>query len=140
MIINVSYDSSVTSLSPILQTEYEAAVSAAVSYYEQTIATNITVNIDFGYGEVDGQAIKPSFVSESEATTTFISYQVLRAAAVQADKNSPVGLAAAALLPASDPTDGAGSFIIKSAETKALARISQTPISMAEASGNYHGS
>ncbi len=120
MIINATYDSSVTSLSPTLQAQYEAAVAAAVKYYDQLIANPITVNITFSYGEIEGQPVDASDAGESDFNTGTYSYQQLLAAAQATDTTSSVQTTAAALLPATDPTNGAGTFVVNTAEAKVL--------------------
>ena len=45
---------------------FVAAVEAAVSYLDSVIATPITVNIQFGWGEIAGQTMSPDALGESE--------------------------------------------------------------------------
>src|ERR1700685_536630 len=52
-IINVIYDSSVNSAPAAFKT----GIQSAVAYLESVITTPITVNIDVGYGEIDGQSL-----------------------------------------------------------------------------------
>ena len=119
MNIIASYDSSVTSLNPTLKSEFEGAVQAACAFYDKTIAENVTVDITFGYGEVDGQAISGA-VGENIALFYSYSYDELLSAAKAADVTSPIQQAAAAILPASDPTNGAGEFDVNTAQARAL--------------------
>ncbi|WP_428333329.1 NF038122 family metalloprotease [Novosphingobium sp.] len=66
MIINVTYDASAANA----PAGFEQAVQAAVQYWENQISTPITVNIDFGWGEVDGQAISAGALGESSTGVT----------------------------------------------------------------------
>ena len=64
MIINVSYDASAANA----PAGFKQAVQAAVQYFETTITNNITINIDFGWGEVAGQAMDAGSLGESSAS------------------------------------------------------------------------
>ena len=127
MIINYTYDSSVTDLdtagkatyNPALYADFTGAVQAAVQYFESTFTNPITVNINFGWGEVDGSAITPGAVGESSSFLFGVNYTTLHNA-LQADATkSAVRQAAAASLPVSDPTNGA-LFAISTAEAAVL--------------------
>lgn len=123
--INVSYDSSVTGLQttdPSLYADYTGAIQAAVRFYENEFTNPITINISFGWGEVDGTPIT-SFAGQSHTNSghTF-TYAQVYAAARAAETTSAVQLAAIASLPASDPTGGA-TFLVNSATAKALGLI-----------------
>ena len=120
--INVSYDSSVNSASA----DFKTAVQAAVQFFDTTFTNNITINIDFGWGEVDGRQMGASSVAESSAAYQYpYTYQQVRNALGSADAGSPAVSQAVAELPTIDPTGGAR-FGIDLAEEKAL--------------GLYHGS
>jgi len=49
-------------------TSRKLVVQAAVQYFETTITNNITINIDFGWGEVAGQAMDAGSMGESSAS------------------------------------------------------------------------
>ena len=66
MIIDITYDSSVANA----PAGYKLAVQAAVTFFEKTFSTPITVNITVGWGEVDGQALGPDELGAS--LTTFV--------------------------------------------------------------------
>ena len=61
-VINVTYDSSVSNA----PAGFTAAIQDAVTYLESVITAPITVNIDVGYGEIDGQALQSGALGESE--------------------------------------------------------------------------
>lgn len=122
LVIDVNYDSSVTSLAttdPTLFAEYEGAVQTAVQYYESIITNPITVTISFGWGEIDGSVIEPGAVGESIAYVDNTTYGAVYNALQAADTTSTVQIAAAASLPAIDPTDGA-TFQVTTAEANVL--------------------
>ena len=114
MIINVTYDASVANA----PAGYKQAVQAAIQYFENAISTNITVNINFGWGEVGGQAVSTDAVSESQSQGFDVPYsQVLQGLASSA--TSAADFASLTALLAGDPTNG-GTYFVTSAEAKAL--------------------
>jgi hypothetical protein len=127
LIINVTYDSSVTDLdtlgnstyNPTLYAEYTSAVQTAVQFYESEFTNPITVNLNFGWGEVAGSPIDPGAIGESSTYTDAFSYARLLAAVRRTDTTSAVQQAAVLTLPTQDPTNGA-TFAIATAEAKAL--------------------
>jgi len=129
MTINVSYDASVTALNtvgnaaynPTLYANYVSAVNAAVAYYQTTFTTPISVNITFGWGNVGGttDTVSAGALGQSNAQYTTTTYTALRAAVLATDTTNPAQIAAAATLPATDPTNG-GLIIVTTAEAKAL--------------------
>ena len=128
--INIAYDSSITALkstNATLYDEYTAAITTAVQYYESLIKTPVTVTINFGYGEVNGQTLAPSAVAESSTDYQgFYTYtQVYNAIKSTYSSSSAVQAAALASLSAADPTGG-GSFALSDAEATALGLYSGT--------------
>jgi autotransporter passenger strand-loop-strand repeat protein len=128
MSINVTYDSSVTTAANAAA--IEGAVAAAVQFLENTFTNPITLNIDVGFGEVNGSPIVSSAVAESESNRISTTYaaitSALSAGAISADQ-----IAAAAGLPASDPTSS-GSWVIARAEAKALGLLAGTDDSVVD--------
>jgi autotransporter passenger strand-loop-strand repeat protein len=126
--INVTYDSSVTTASNAAA--IEGAVAAAVQFLENTFTNPITLNIDVGFGEVNGSPISASALAESKSNNISTSYAAITSAfsagAISADQ-----IAAAANLPASNPTSG-GSFVIARAEAKALGLLAGTDNSIVD--------
>jgi Ca2+-binding RTX toxin-like protein len=114
MIINISYDSSVDNAPP----GFKDAVQAVVQYFESVITSPITLNLQFGYGEVAGQPMDASSVGESIVPSKVYDYATV-AAALTGAATSADAKAAAATLPVSNPTGG-GEFLVSSAEAKAL--------------------
>ena len=97
---------------------FEAAVEAAVAYLNSVIATPITVNIQFGWGEIAGQAMGAGALGESLPYGSFFTYSQVRAALAAAATDSDE-TASAASLPGTDPTGG-GQFFVNVAEQEAL--------------------
>jgi hypothetical protein len=106
MIINISYDSSVASAPAAFKT----AINYVINYFDTLFINPVTININVGWGEVNGQplsgALGQSFSNLASTTYTQIT-------------NALVDNSAAANLPASDPTNG-GPFWIPIADAKAL--------------------
>jgi hypothetical protein len=122
LVIDVTYDNSVASLAttdPATFAAYEAAVQTAVQYYESVITNPITVTIAFGWGETMGTPIIAGAVGESIAYEDLTNYGSLYTALTAADTTSAVQAAAAASLPAADPTGGA-TFEVTTAEANLL--------------------
>jgi hypothetical protein len=119
MDINVSFDPSVSSA----PSGFVAAVDYVVALFDATFTNNVTINIDVGWGEVDGQALDKGALGESETNGTngFTFAQVKAAAAALAGQGDPVPLNG---LPATDPTGG-GVVDPSSAVAKALGLIPQ---------------
>jgi hypothetical protein len=107
MIIDVEFDAS-TKNAPA---GFFTAVNAAVEYWEREIINPITVTIQFGYNQVDGQTIGSNALAESESLGgPNVAYAQLKAA-LTSDATSANDQIAVAHLPASDPTSGAGFFV-----------------------------
>jgi autotransporter passenger strand-loop-strand repeat protein len=115
--INITYDSSVTTASNAAA--IEGAVAAAVQFIENTFTNPITLNIDVGYGEINGSPIASGALAQSKFTNGISENYAAVRAALSAGAISADQIAAVAGLPASDPTGG-GSFRLTRAEAKAL--------------------
>ena len=107
-VINVSYDQNVSSL----PAGFVAAINYVVSYYESIFTAPITVNIDVGYGEIDGQQLQSDALGESETFLGDYSYSSIVNALAGVDPS------AAASLPSSMPVNG--TMWVGTAEAKAL--------------------
>jgi hypothetical protein len=118
MIINVTYDSSVTSASNAAQ--IEGAIQAAVQFYEHAFTNNITVNIDFKFAPLSGSA-----AAQNNFNGFLYSYSqveaALKASAKSADDNT-----AYSTLPGADPTGG-GQFFVPTAAARLLGLSSSMP-------------
>ena len=113
LVINVVFDASCANAPP----GFEAGVEAVVSYFESHFSDPITITIDVGYGEVDGQPLGFGALAESGTVLTSVSYSALEAALVA--KADAIGdPAAAANTPTTSPVSG--TWWVATAEAQAL--------------------
>jgi Hint domain len=110
--INLSYDASVGSA----PAGFESALNLAVTYLDALIVNPITVTIDVGYGEWDGESLAPG-TSEGGPNGTYMSYSEV-VSELTAHATSAVDLSSVASLPASNPA-GSGVFLVSYAQEKA---------------------
>lgn len=124
LVINVSYDSSVSTATAAEQSGLQAAVNSAVSFMEGMFTNPVTITIDVGWGEVAGNSIPSGAVAASTSTGSDLSYQTLRSDLTTAYSagGSSYQAQAAAALPGSDPTGSTvtNDFYVSQAEEKAL--------------------
>ena len=118
LIINVNYDASVANAPAAFKTD----VADAVQYFESQFTNPITININVGYGEVDGLSLGSGALGESMFYIDPFNYSQVKNALV-ADATSANDMSSIATLPSSDPTNG-GTFYLSSANAKALGLIS----------------
>lgn len=118
--INVTYDASVANA----PTGFQAAVQAAVAYWESVIATSVTINIVFGYGVVAGQPLDPGALAESFGSHASYSYAQIAAAMGSASTSYDDAVAMANLR--ADPANGAP-YYVSTGEAKALGLFTGSP-------------
>jgi hypothetical protein len=111
MIINISFDSSVTGAPAAFKT----VVNSAVQFLENLFTGPITINIAVGYGEVNGQSLRSGSLGESEAFLSSYSYSSIKSALSSINPN------VAGTLPASAP----GSMWLTTADAKVLGLAGQ---------------
>ena len=104
LIINVSYDASVNSAPAAFKTD----IAAAISFLESKFTDPITININIGYGEVNGQAMGSGAIGQSMYFVNPYNYSQVKNALV-ADATTASDLSSVATLPSTDPTNG-GTF------------------------------
>jgi hypothetical protein len=63
MIINISYDSSVASA----PAAFKAAINYVVNYFDTLFTNPVTININVGWGEVNGQTLGSGALGESSS-------------------------------------------------------------------------
>ena len=114
MIINVTYDSSVSSA----PAGFTATVNAVVQYFDSLFTDPVTINIDVGYGEVGGTALGAGALGESETYLSSYSYSQL-VSALTSDAKTATDQTVLANLPSSNPA-GTASYWVSTAEAKAL--------------------
>ena len=113
LVIDINWDASVAN-APV---GFQAGVESVVSYYESHFSNPVTITIDVGYGEVNGQALGGGALGESKSYVTSASYSALRSALVN-NANAIGYSAAAASLPTTSPVNGA--YWLTTAEAQAL--------------------
>ncbi|MGB7100261.1 MAG: NF038122 family metalloprotease [Xanthobacteraceae bacterium] len=113
LVINVVYDSSVASA----PAGFTQTIADVVNFYESQFSTPVTITIDVGYGEIDGQAVQAGALGENQANMTSVSYSQLEAALAN-NANAIGDTAAAASLSATSPVNG--QYWIPTAEAQAL--------------------
>ena len=121
LVINAQYDSSITDLvssNPTLYTDITGAISAAIQFYQAAISNSITVNIDFGFGEVGGNPLGGGNIGQSRNTGLDETYSTLRSA-LASHATSAADASAIASLPSSDPT-GSSTWYVPYSEAKAI--------------------
>jgi hypothetical protein len=92
-------------------------VNYVETYFDSLFTNNITVTIDVGYGEIDGQSLGSNDLGESEqANINAVSYAAVRNALIAE------GAPGASSLPATSPQPG--TMYMASSEEKALGLIS----------------
>ena len=118
--INLIYDAS-TANAPA---GFKAAMQVAASYLDSLITSNITVNIDVGWGEVNGTAVTGNSLGEAEMQQSAETYarvvSNLKKNATTADDKSVI-----ANLPATNPFAN-NSIEVSLAQQKAWGLISAT--------------
>ena len=113
LVININWDASVAN-APV---GFQAGVQSVVNYFESHFSNPISITIDVGYGEVNGQAMGGGALGESESYVTSVSYSALQSALVN-NANAIGATAAAASLPTTSPVSG--SYWLTTAEAQAL--------------------
>ena len=99
---------------------FKTAMQTAANILDAQIADNISVNIEVGYGTDAGSPIPAGALATGGPNyVTCNNYaQLANALTAQATKNNCSGIVAA--LPATDPTQGAGSWELSTAQAKVL--------------------
>jgi hypothetical protein len=111
--INITFDQSTSSL----PSGFVADINYVVNYFDNLFTNNITISIDVGYGEIDGQALASYALGESlpvyngAAGTVGESYGSVRSALIAQ------GAPGSGTLPSNAPP---GSLYMTQAEAKAL--------------------
>ena len=120
---NLTYDPSVTGAPP----GFIPAFKDAISFYQNTYTDPITINMNVGWGEINGSPISPGFLGESAPfLQSGLTYAQVRDALISDAKSFDDAMAVASL-PVTDPTGGRG-FLMPSAESKALGLGSGFPL------------
>ena len=105
-VINVNYDANVASA----PAGFTSTISSVVQYLESVITSPMTVNIQVGYGEINGQLLGSGALGSSQTFLSSFSYNSIKNALSSIDPS------AASSLPSAAP----GTMWISTAEAKAL--------------------
>src|SRR4051794_14386474 len=112
---NVSFDASV-STAPV---GFTSAFSSAIQFLQTRYNDPITININVGWGEINGQPLAPGNLGQSLTNQqAFFSYAQMKTALTN-DATSATDATAVANLPAGDPYGGTR-FVMSNAEAKSL--------------------
>jgi len=111
---NLSYDSSTASA----PSGFFTAFQDAIDFYQNTYDNPITINMDVGWGEIDGRSLNPGDLGQSQTDQQgFYSYSQIVTALANND-TSAADATAFANLPATYPVANA-QFVMANAEAKA---------------------
>jgi peptidoglycan hydrolase-like protein with peptidoglycan-binding domain len=115
LVFDVTYDPSVVSAPAAFQTAFQDAINL----YQTTYTDPITINIDVGWGEVDGNPLNPGNLGQSRTNQPGnFTYSQVRNALIS-DAKSAADFQAISTLGVTDPTGGRA-FRMSDAEAKAL--------------------
>jgi len=128
LILNVTYDSS-TSSAPAA---FFTAMNQVIAFFQTSISTPVTVNIQVGWGEVFGQSLSSQPLAPSTLPSVFHSAGALGesltflqsttygalTSALSSHATSAADLSSVASLPGADPTGG--TYWLSQAEARAL--------------------
>jgi hypothetical protein len=98
---------------------FSTAFSDAIQFYETTFDDPITINLQVGWGEINGQSLIPGALGQSMTNGQFFSNFDPVKSALTSDAKSSSDLTSVAHMAATDPTGG-DVFTMSFAEAKAL--------------------
>lgn len=114
LVIDLDWDSSVASAPAGFTTD----MIAAAKFLESEITNAVTINLDVGYGEVDGSSLSSAALGESETNIESVSYSSLVAALTATASTDATDASLLASLPATSPVSG--TYWVTTAQAKAL--------------------
>jgi hypothetical protein len=115
LVFDVTYDASVAAAPAAFQTAFQDAINL----YQTTYIDPITINIDVGWGEIDGNPLSPGSLGQSRTNQPGnFTYSQVRSALIS-DAKSAADFQAISTLGVTDPTGGRA-FRMSDAEAKAL--------------------
>lgn len=109
MTVNLTYDSTVTSLSTSTQNAIKGALNTVVAAYDTAITNPITVNINIGWGAVNGTALANGEIAETRDSSLGSNYTSVKSYL------STFG----GVMPANNPAS-TNLYLLPQAEAKAL--------------------
>jgi PEP-CTERM motif len=115
LLFDVTYDPSVSGA----PAGFTSAFSDAIQMYQSTYTDPITINMNVGWGEIDGNPLNPGNLGQSRTNQPGnFTYSQVRSALIS-DAKSAADFQAVSTLGATDPTGGRA-FRMSDAEAKAL--------------------
>jgi hypothetical protein len=121
--INITWDSSVSAA----PAGFQSTVLAVANSFASTFSNAATVNIDVGWGEVDGSKLPSNALGESLTYFGSLSYSSLRSA-LKADATSAADFSSTKTLSNTAPTGGNSHWWVTTANAKALGLYSSDAI------------
>ncbi len=123
-VINVTYDTSVSTATTAEQAGLQSAVNSAVSFMESMFSTNVTIIIAVGWGEVGGSNLPTGALAASSTTGNDLTYSALSSdlQSTYSAGGSSYQTQAGNALPTNDPTGSTvtNDFYVPLAQEKAL--------------------
>jgi hypothetical protein len=115
----LSFDLTFDSSTAAAPAGFFTAFNSAIQFYQTNFTDPITINLQVGWGEVNGVTLSPGFLGESQAAQPgFFHYDAIKSALVSHAK-SAADLTSITNMPATDPTNNA-TFKVSRAQSKAL--------------------
>jgi len=115
LVFNVKYDASVAGA----PAGFTTAFNNAIQYIESKFSDPITINMNVGWGEINGNNLSPGLLGQSLTNQQgFYSYAQMKTALTN-DATTSTDATAVANLPSADPYGGT-KFVMSNAEAKAL--------------------
>jgi hypothetical protein len=115
LVFDVTYDPSVVSAPAAFQTAFQDAINL----YQTTYTDPITININVGWGEIDGNPLNPGNLGQSRTNQPGnFTYSQVRGALIS-DAKSAADFQAISTFGVTEPTGGRA-FRMSDAEAKAL--------------------
>ena len=114
LVIDLDWDSSVSSAPAGFQSD----VIAAAQFIESQISTAVTINLDVGYNEVYGSSLESGALGESESNIESVSYSALVSALKTTGSSDATDTSLLATLPSQSPVSG--TWWVTTAQAKAL--------------------
>ena len=113
MQINVTYDASVNNAG----SQFIANVQSAVQFFESEFSSPVSINIDVGFGEVDGTSFTPSQAAGESRWASSVSANYATVKNILTAQGAP----GAATLPSVSPLSG--NLLLSPAQAKALGLV-----------------
>ena len=111
---NLTYDSSTTNA----PAAFFSAFQYAINFYQTNYTDPITINLQVGWGQINGQSLSPGNLGQSSTFQRSYTFSQIKSA-FSTDAKSASDATALAHLPVTDPTGGAP-WVMSTAQAKAF--------------------